>query len=69
MIEFPQRPLLTSQTEDFTHLDDPAFLAERARVRAELTDQGNAANRAELQRRYDAMTEEFLSRARIAWSS
>jgi hypothetical protein len=53
---------------DFSQLDDPAFLAERARVRTELANQGDIANRAELERLYDAMTEEFLTRASIAWS-
>jgi hypothetical protein len=56
-------------TEGFAQLDDPAFLAERARVRTEIANQGDTVNRTELQRRYDAMTDEFLSRARIAWSS
>jgi hypothetical protein len=60
---------MASETEDFSHLDDPSFLAERARVRDELADQGDAVNRAELERLYEAMTEEFLNRARIAWSS
>ena len=55
-------------SEDFSHLDDPAFLAERARIRTELAEQGDALNRAELERLYDAMTEEFLTRASIAWS-
>lgn len=54
---------------DFTQLDDPAFLAERARVRAELERQGDAVNRAELERLYEAMTTEFLDRARIVWSA
>ena len=59
---------VTGGTEHFSHLDDPAFLAERARVRTELADQGEAVNRAELERLYDTMTEEFLTRASIAWS-
>ena len=60
---------MTSAAEDFSHLDDPGFLAERARVRTELARQGGAVNRAELERLYDAMTEEFLARASIAWSA
>jgi hypothetical protein len=59
---------VTGESEDFSHLDDPAFLAERARVRTELANQGDVVNRAELERLYDAMTEEFLTRASIAWS-
>ena len=55
-------------TEDFSHLDDLAFLAERRRVREELEhtpeNQPNAALAARLQR----LNEEFLRRARIAWT-
>lgn len=47
-------------TDDkFTQLDDPAFLAERARVRGEL---------AELTERYQKINEEFDRRARCAWT-
>jgi len=50
-------------------LDDPSFLTERARLRDLLEDQpDNEAGSEELQRRYDAMTEEFCRRARIAWT-
>jgi hypothetical protein len=53
---------------DFTQLDDPGFLAERARVRGLLEDQPrNSVRRAELEQVYAAMTEEFYRRARIAW--
>jgi hypothetical protein len=52
----------------FTGLDDPGFLAERARVRGLLEYQPeNSIGRAELERVYAAMTEEFCRRARIAW--
>jgi len=55
---------------DFTKLDDPSFLTERARLRGLLEDQAlNEAGRGELQQRYDAMTVEFCRRARIAWAS
>jgi hypothetical protein len=54
---------------DFTRLDDPSFLDERARVRGLLEHEPeNAINRAELERLYAAMTEEFLRRARIVWT-
>ena len=53
----------------FTRLDDPAFLAERARVRerlARLPD--NTNGRAELERLYTAMNLEFDRRASAAWA-
>jgi hypothetical protein len=54
---------------DFSRLDDPAFLAERARVRGLLEyEPETAVGRPELERLYAAMTEEFLRRARIAWA-
>jgi hypothetical protein len=53
---------------DFTGLDDPGFLAARARVRGLLEHQPESSvGRAELERVYAAMTEEFCRRARIAW--
>jgi hypothetical protein len=54
---------------DFTHPDDPAFLDERARVRGLLGyEPENTIGRAELERVFEAMTAEFLRRARIAWT-
>ena len=54
----------------FHHLDDPAFLAERARLRSLLEHvPENALGRRGLERLYDAMTEEFCRRARIAWTA
>jgi hypothetical protein len=54
---------------DFTRMDDPEFLDERARVRELLEclpldhdDYGRLAAR------YRAMQEEFFRRASIAWS-
>lgn len=59
----------TSQPGDFTKLDDPAFLAERARTRRLLEHApGNAVNRAELERLYEAMDAEFNRRARAEWT-
>jgi hypothetical protein len=51
--------------DDFTLLDDPAFLAERKRVR-EALEYAPEAN-AELTGRYVKLNEEFLRRARVAW--
>ena len=59
-----------SQPGDFTQLDDPAFLAERARVRQLLGHQpDNAADRAEIRRLYDALTAEYDRRALGAWTT
>jgi hypothetical protein len=58
-----------TEPDDFVNLDDPSFLAERARIRELLEDQlGNGTGHVELRQRYDAMTEEFCRRARIAWT-
>ena len=54
---------------DFRKLDDPAFLAEWARIRTELEHvPEKAVERAELERVYEAMTVEFDRRARQAWT-
>lgn len=58
-----------SEPADFSQLDDPAFLAERARLRGQLEHVAESGiRRAGLERQYEAMTEEFLRRARIAWT-
>jgi hypothetical protein len=58
------------EPSDYTHLDDPAFLDERARIRERLEHEPeNTIGHAELARVYDAMTEEFLRRARVAWTT
>jgi hypothetical protein len=49
---------------DFITLGDPEFLAERRRVREELEDRPTV----ELTARYERLDEEFLRRARIAWT-
>lgn len=55
---------------DFSYLDDPAFLDERARVRSLLEHvPENAVGRRELERVYETMTVEFCRRARIAWAA
>jgi hypothetical protein len=59
----------TDEFPDFTDLDDPAFLRERARVRGLLEcEPQNPIGRVQLERLYAAMTAEFLHRARIAWT-
>jgi hypothetical protein len=58
-----------SESADFRQLDDPAFLAERARPRGLLEHApANAVDRTRLERVYEAMNEEFDHRARIAWT-
>jgi hypothetical protein len=58
-----------SEPDDFRELDDPAFLAERARLRGLLQHvSANAVDRARLERLYEAMNQEFDRRARIAWT-
>jgi hypothetical protein len=52
--------------DDYTTLSDPDFLAERRRVREELEHQPEA--NAALNARYERLNEEFLRRARIAWT-
>jgi hypothetical protein len=60
---------LQSDTGEFGHLDDPAFLDERARLRKRLEHVPQyATDRPELERVYEAMTVEFCRRARIAWT-
>ena len=54
---------------DFRRLDDPEFLAERARLRRELEQvPERAVERPELERVYEAMTVEFDRRARASWA-
>lgn len=58
------------ESSDFTQFDDSTFLNVRARVRERLEHEPeNAMGRPELERMYEAMTEEFLRRARIAWAT
>jgi hypothetical protein len=54
--------------DDFSQLDDPEFLAERRRVREELEHTPRQAASPELAARYEKLNDEFLRRARIAWS-
>jgi len=57
-----------SDPQDFRNLDDPAFLAERTRVRDQLENDGSTADRDDIARLYEAMNDEFCRRARIAWT-
>ncbi len=54
--------------DDFAQLDDLAFIAERRRVREELEHTPEHAVSPELAARYQAMNEEFLRRAGLAWT-
>lgn len=58
---------MNESDDDFSQLDDPAFLAARSRVREELERTPQNAVKPELAVRYQAMTEEFLRRASAAW--
>ena len=55
--------------DDITTMDDPQFLDKRRRVREELEHLPAGAVSDALADRYQALNEEFLRRARIAWSS
>jgi len=55
-------------SDDFTKMTDPEFLAERRRVREELEHTPEADVSATLAERYEKLDEEFLRRARIAWA-
>jgi hypothetical protein len=54
--------------DDFTQLDDLAFLAERRRVREELEHAPEPEISAILTDRYKRLNDEFLRRARLAWT-
>jgi hypothetical protein len=54
-----------SDSDDFSKLDDPAFLAEWKRVRGELDREPSP----ELTARYQQLNNEFDRRAGIAWAS
>jgi hypothetical protein len=52
---------------DFSELDDPAFLAERRRVRTLLEETPGREVTPELAERMRGLDEEFIRRARLAW--
>jgi hypothetical protein len=65
--EPPKDKAMTSD-EDFTQLSDPVFLAERRRVRELLERTPEHEVSASLADRYERLTDEFLRRARLAWT-
>lgn len=54
--------------DDITTMDDPQFLAERRRVREELERLPPHQDRRSLTARYQMLNDEFIRRARIAWT-
>ena len=54
--------------EDYRAMSDPDFLAERRRVRDELERTPEDEVNPELAARFQELDEEFLRRARIAWT-
>jgi hypothetical protein len=56
------------ESDEFSQLDDPEFLAERRRVREELEHTPEQAVRPELAARFEQLNDEFLRRARVAWT-
>jgi hypothetical protein len=60
---------MSEESEDFTAMGDPEFLAERSRVRDELENAPRQAAKAELAARYRRLDDEFIRRARMAWTA
>jgi hypothetical protein len=56
-----------SESDDFSELPDPEFLAERKRVREQLEHTPENVVSISLTDRYEALNAEFLRRARVAW--
>ena len=56
------------ESDDFSQLGDPEFLAERRRVREELEHTPDQAVSPGLTARFERLEDEFLRRARIAWA-
>lgn len=54
--------------DEFTEMDDPEFLAERRRVRDQVERTPTDEQSPELLRRYQDLDDEFIRRARLAWS-
>ncbi|MGH3250920.1 MAG: hypothetical protein ACRDOI_32590 [Trebonia sp.] len=57
-----------SEDDDIWTMDDQAFLTVRKRVREELERTPEAKVSPELAVRYQKLNEEFLRRARVAWT-
>jgi hypothetical protein len=65
----PRAVRAMTSDDDFTQLDDLAFLAiERRRVREELEHTPELEISAILTDRYKRLNDEFLRRARLAWT-
>jgi hypothetical protein len=60
---------MSMEPADFTAMDDPEFLAERSRVRGELERMPGHVVNAELAALYQRLDDEFIRRARIAWTA
>ena len=60
---------MSGESDDFAGMDDPEFLAERSRVRDELQHAPGRTARAELAALYRRIDDEFIRRARIAWTA
>jgi len=60
---------MNEESEDFTRMGDPEFLAERSRVRDELERAPGQAEWADLSARFRRLDDEFIRRARIAWTA
>jgi hypothetical protein len=63
-----RKPQVMDYAEDFTRLDDPAFLAERRRVRGQIERMPADEHSPELAERYRRLNDEFLRRASAAWA-
>jgi hypothetical protein len=59
---------MSEEPDDVTAMGDPEFLAERSRVRDELEHTPEQAASAELTARYQQLNDEFIRRARVAWT-
>ena len=57
-----------SDSDDFSQLDDVAFLAERRRVREELERAPHSRASPDLTARYRRLNEEFRRRASATWT-
>jgi hypothetical protein len=58
---------MSEEDSDFTTMGDPEFLAERARVRAQLQYAPENAATANLTALYQRLNDEFDRRASAAW--
>jgi hypothetical protein len=57
-----------SEDDDVSQLDDPEFLAERVRIRELLEHTPAREVDPGLTARYQRLNDEFVRRARLAWS-